>query len=101
MKCPKCGSDQLTSHQQGFGAKKAVGGFLVAGPFGLFAGAINKNKLMVACMNCGFQWRPMPKPDMTKEGIAKSKSKEKDQLITALLVLVAVVGCIIYMVVTS
>jgi hypothetical protein len=58
VKCPKCQSEQITGGKQGFGAGKAVIGAVVAGPIGIAAGAINKNKSINSCMACGHQWNP-------------------------------------------
>ena len=56
--CPKCGSTEITGGTKGFGAGKAAAGLVVAGPLGLAAGAIGKNKAMNSCMACGYQWSP-------------------------------------------
>lgn len=45
IKCPKCGSTQIHTDKKGFSTGKAVAGAIVAGPFGLAAGAIGKNKI--------------------------------------------------------
>jgi len=58
VKCPKCQSEQISGGKQGFGAGKAVIGAVVAGPIGIAAGAINKNKSINSCMACGHQWDP-------------------------------------------
>lgn len=58
INCPKCGSSDITGGTKGFGAGKAAAGLVVAGPVGLAAGAIGKNKAMNSCMACGHQWSP-------------------------------------------
>lgn len=68
VKCPKCSSDQISGGTRGFGAGKAAAGLVVAGPVGLAAGAIGKNKAMNSCMACGHQWSP--------EKIAKKKEAQ-------------------------
>ncbi len=40
------------------GLSKAIVGAVVAGPIGIAAGAINKNKATNSCMACGHQWNP-------------------------------------------
>ena len=58
IRCPRCGSEDVSGGTQGFGAGKAVVGAVVAGPLGLAAGAINKNKVTNSCMTCGHRWQP-------------------------------------------
>lgn len=56
IKCPKCGSTQITPHKQGFSlGAGAAGGFLL-GPVGLLAGLIGGNKIKVTCLKCGHTW---------------------------------------------
>lgn len=57
IRCPKCGSEQLTSNKKGFGAGKALAGGMIAGPLGLFAGAIGKNKIEITCLKCGNRFK--------------------------------------------
>ncbi len=56
MKCPKCGSSQISADKKGFGLGKAVGGGLLLGPIGLLGGLIGSKKVMVTCLKCGHQW---------------------------------------------
>ena len=56
--CPKCGSTQLTANKKGIGLGKAAVGAFVAGPYGLVAGGIGKNKIIITCLNCGKQFEP-------------------------------------------
>lgn len=56
--CPKCGSTSLTANKKGFGIGKAVIGASVAGPIGLVAGNIGRQKVTVTCLNCGYQFKP-------------------------------------------
>lgn len=55
--CPKCYSTSIAPTKKGFGAGKAILGTLVAGPVGLVAGAIGKNKVELHCMKCGYKWK--------------------------------------------
>jgi 1-pyrroline-5-carboxylate dehydrogenase len=55
--CPKCGSNQISANKKGFSGKKAIiGGLLV--PFGLLAGTIGSNKIIITCLSCGHQFGP-------------------------------------------
>ncbi|WP_313374273.1 hypothetical protein [Chishuiella sp.] len=58
IKCPKCQSEQITSHKNGFGISKAILGALTFGGIGIVAGSIGKNKVNNHCMNCGYKWKP-------------------------------------------
>jgi ribosomal protein L32 len=55
--CPKCGSTSLCANKKGFGIGKAVIGAEIVGPIGLVAGNINAKKVIVTCLNCGYQWK--------------------------------------------
>jgi tellurium resistance protein TerD len=57
IRCPKCGSTQITSGNKGFSVGKAVVGDIVAGPVGLVAGAIGSKKTIITCLNCGHEWK--------------------------------------------
>lgn len=56
--CPKCESDQLFAGKKGFSGKKAVVGAALTGGIGLLAGTIGSKKILITCLNCGYQWRP-------------------------------------------
>jgi ribosomal protein S27E len=60
--CPKCNSTQITAHQKGFSAGKAIAGDLLLGPLGLLAGQIGRNDIIITCLNCGTQFAPGAKP---------------------------------------
>jgi hypothetical protein len=53
IKCPRCGSTQLTSSKKGFSAGKAAAGFFLTGGVGLLAGTLGMNKVQVTCLSCG------------------------------------------------
>lgn len=56
IKCPQCGSTQITGTKKGYSGGKAVSGALLLGPLGLLAGLHGSKKIMVTCLNCGHQW---------------------------------------------
>jgi predicted RNA-binding Zn-ribbon protein involved in translation (DUF1610 family) len=58
IKCPKCGSTQITSNKQGFSGKKAVAGAILTGGVGLLAGTLGSNKVKITCLSCGHTWAP-------------------------------------------
>jgi hypothetical protein len=58
IKCPKCGSTQLTTDKKGFSGKKAVAGAVLTGGIGLLAGTIGSNKIKITCLKCGTQFKP-------------------------------------------
>ena len=58
IKCPKCGSTQITAKTKGFGLGKAAVGGLLLGPVGLLGGLIGSKKIKVICLNCGNEWTP-------------------------------------------
>jgi ribosomal protein S27E len=57
IKCPKCGSTQLSADKKGFGLGKAIGGGLLLGPVGLLGGLVGSKKVMITCLKCGNQWK--------------------------------------------
>jgi len=56
-KCPRCGSTSLSGNKKGFGLIKGAIGVAVAGPIGVLAAGIGKNKVKVTCMKCGKQFK--------------------------------------------
>jgi len=64
VKCPKCGSTQVTAHKKGFSGGKAVAGAVLTGGIGLLAGTHGRNDIIVSCIACGNQWEPK---DLAKE----------------------------------
>ena len=58
MKCPKCGSNEITAQKAGFNAGAAVLGDALLGPIGLLAGAARQNKIIITCLECGHAWTP-------------------------------------------
>ena len=58
IKCPRCGSEQLTANKHGFSLGKAAAGFVLTGGVGLVAGAHGSNKIDITCLKCGFKFKP-------------------------------------------
>lgn len=58
IRCPKCGSAQISADQKGFSVGKAVAGAVVAGGIGLAAGGIGSKKVIITCLKCGHQFKP-------------------------------------------
>jgi DNA-directed RNA polymerase subunit RPC12/RpoP len=73
VKCPKCGSEDISANKKGFSAGKAVGGALLTGGIGLAAGAIGSGKVILTCLFCGHQF----KPGDAKKDLQKKESHPK------------------------
>ena len=58
VKCPKCGSTQITANKKGFSLGKAAVGSAVVLPLGAVTGMIGKNKIYITCLKCGHSWKP-------------------------------------------
>jgi len=56
VRCPKCGSSQLTTKDKGFSLGKAAVGALWLGPVGLAAGMLGSKKTHIVCLKCGYEW---------------------------------------------
>lgn len=56
VKCPNCGSTEITVMKEGFNAQGACCGALLVGPLGLLCGANEANKLNRHCLKCGHKW---------------------------------------------
>jgi tellurium resistance protein TerD len=57
IRCPRCGSSQISANKKGVDAGNACCGALLFGPLGLLCGMTDSNKVIVTCLNCGHQWR--------------------------------------------
>jgi len=57
IRCPHCGSNQISVNKKGFGLGKAVGGALLLGPLGLMGGFVGQNKMLFSCLKCAGTWR--------------------------------------------
>ena len=78
IKCPKCGSTQITTDKKGFSGKKAVAGAVLTGGIGLLAGTIGSNKIVITCLSCGKQFRPGE--DYDNAQIKKEQVKKAGQI---------------------
>jgi DNA-directed RNA polymerase subunit RPC12/RpoP len=74
IKCPKCGSTQITAGKKGFSGKKAVAGALLTGGVGLLAGTIGSNKIKITCLNCANEFKPGDKPAEKKLDASQNNS---------------------------
>ena len=59
VRCPQCGSEQVTGSTKGFGLGKAAAGAVLAGPVGFLGGLIGSKAVRVGCLACGHQWSPV------------------------------------------
>jgi tellurium resistance protein TerD len=57
IRCPRCGSTQLTANKKGFGFGKAVVGKLLIGNVGLLGGFIGSKKMEITCLKCEYKWK--------------------------------------------
>lgn len=57
LKCPKCGSTNLTANNKGFGLGKAAVGGILLGPVGLLGGLVGSKKAVFICLKCGDQFQ--------------------------------------------
>lgn len=57
VKCPSCGSAQISAGNKGFGLGKAVAGGVLLGPVGLLSGFIGSGQVTLACLRCGNRWK--------------------------------------------
>lgn len=56
LKCPKCGSNNITANKKGYSAGKAVAGLVLTGGIGLLGGFIGSGKVKITCLKCGYTW---------------------------------------------
>lgn len=77
IKCPKCGSTQLTTNEKGFSGGKAVAGAILTGGVGLLAGLHGKNKIIITCLACGNNFKPGEGIISTPDGEQKTPQKKE------------------------
>lgn len=56
--CPRCHSTNLTAQKKGLGLLKGAIGVATFGGLGVTAAGIGKNKIILTCLNCGYQFKP-------------------------------------------
>lgn len=66
VKCPRCGSTQISADKKGFSGTKAVAGAALTGGIGLLAGTIGSNRIKITCLNCGHIFYPGERPNHQK-----------------------------------
>ena len=59
VKCPKCGSSQISANKKGFNTGRAIAGGLISGNIWVAAaaGGIGMNELKLTCLACGHEWK--------------------------------------------
>ena len=77
IKCPFCNSTQISASKKGFSVGKAAVGAIALGGWGLLAGGIGKDKVIITCLNCGKSWeaglhkvepeKPLIKPESVRK----------------------------------
>ncbi|MGN7786804.1 hypothetical protein ACTJIJ_19885 [Niabella sp. 22666] len=67
IKCPKCGSTQISAQKKGFSGKKAVAGAILTGGIGILAGTLGSNKIKLYCLACGNSWLPSQYQEQAKK----------------------------------
>lgn len=78
VRCPKCGSTQLTANKKGFSAGKALGGAVLTGGIGLLAGGIGSDNIIITCLACGNQFKPGDGPSFFTR-VESSLQKQIDE----------------------
>lgn len=56
-RCPNCGSTSISVNKKGYSFMKGAVGAALFGPWGLLAGGLGANKIMLTCMKCGHQFK--------------------------------------------
>lgn len=86
IRCPSCGSNQVTANKRGFSAGKAIVGGLATGGIGLLAGFHGSRKVEITCLNCGHVFRAgdvaaQKAQDALKEWKAGLSPKQKQDMV--------------------
>jgi hypothetical protein len=80
IKCPKCGSTQLTTDKKGFSGKQAIGGAILTGGIGVLAGTIGSNKVIITCLACGNQFKPGENLEGKKRKAEELRKQQEEQM---------------------
>ncbi|MGC9258580.1 MAG: AtpZ/AtpI family protein [Phycisphaerae bacterium] len=75
IRCPSCGSAQLSSGAKGFGGGKALAGGLLVGPVGLLAGTLGAGEVKITCLKCGEVFAPGDTMEKRKSAGRKQKRR--------------------------
>lgn len=76
IKCPKCGSTQVTANKKGFSAGKAIGGAVLTGGIGVLAGLHGSGKIKITCLKCGNVFKPGALSEEEKKEAVEKKRLE-------------------------
>ena len=58
IRCPRCGSSQLSANKQGFRFGRGIVGALLVGPVGLAAGLRGASDVKITCLKCAHVFDP-------------------------------------------
>jgi DNA-directed RNA polymerase subunit M/transcription elongation factor TFIIS len=61
IKCPQCGSTQVTAYRKGFGWGRALVGGVLTGGVGILAGFVGSRDVQIVCLKCGKKFYPPKK----------------------------------------
>ena len=78
VRCPKCGSNQITANKKGFGTGRAIAGGLLTGNIWVAAaaGGVGMNEIQITCLSCGHSW--IVKRDTAKQNAHQRTSSGAD-----------------------
>ncbi|GGH55559.1 hypothetical protein GCM10007423_63220 [Dyadobacter endophyticus] len=72
IKCPKCGSTQITANKKGFSLGKAIAGTVAVGPVGAIAGVHGSSNIIISCLSCGHSWTPKIEVEQAQNDISRT-----------------------------
>ncbi len=78
VKCPKCGSNQITANKKGFSTGRAIAGGLLTGNIWVAAaaGGVGMNEIQITCLSCGHVWKV--KRDTAKQNVIQRTYSSTD-----------------------
>lgn len=80
IKCPNCGSTQITAGKKGFSAGKAAAGAMLTGGIGILAGRIGAGKIKLTCLKCGHSWKPGLTKEEKQQALIDNNSATREKL---------------------
>jgi len=96
VRCPKCGCDQVHASRQGYDVASGVAGGLMFGILGAAAGAADKDKVWITCLNCRSQWRPGEKTTkQDREAAFDAIALKGCLVVAAIIVAIIILGSIL------